>query len=464
MNVSQHLSDKKCNTEITDFINHVQQNATDSDRPLVFWVDLFCGAGGTSTGIHLAGYNNMYVAACVNHDTNAINSHKANHPETLHFTEDIRDFRVVEKIKALIDQLREVFPGCVVNLWASLECTNFSNAKGGMARDADSRSLADHMPMYLEALQPDYFWVENVREFMAWGPLDENGKPISRTAGTDYLRWMDLIRSFGYRSDAKILNAADYGSCQIRKRLFIQFAKPNLSIKWPPQTHTKDPNKNSLFPLPEWRPVREVLDLEDEGTSIFDRKKPLSDKTLNVIIKGIVKAIEENEDVFLYKYYGSGDNYNSINKPAGTVTTKDRFAKVTMIFNQYKTGYFTDIDRTVGSLTTVPKQKLVSFIMNPSHGGHTTSIDRPCPTVIARQDKAPLYIIHALMDMYGIVDIKMRMLKIVELKRIQGFPDDYVLIGNQSEQKKQLGNAVDVFMSTAISETNYEGITQNIAA
>ena len=62
----------------------------------LLYIDLFCGAGGTSTGVtkaRLFGKQCAKVVACVNHDANAIASHQANHPDTLHFTEDIRCLR-----------------------------------------------------------------------------------------------------------------------------------------------------------------------------------------------------------------------------------------------------------------------------------------------------------------------------------------------------------------------------------
>lgn len=440
--------------ETKAFIKHVKDHA-DLGNKLVFWIDLFCGAGGTSTGIHFTDIKDMFVAACVNHDKNAILSHAENHPNTLHFTEDIRDFEVVKKLKYLIDQLRISYPNCTVNIWASLECTNFSKAKGGQSRNADSRTLAEHMFMYLEELDPDYFWVENVREFMSLGPLDDNGKPVSRTAGKDYANWIEKVKSYGFSFDAKLLNSANYGAYQSRERLFIQFAKYDLPVKWPEQTHTKDKTESQLFPMEKWKPVREVLDLDDEGVSIFERKKSLVDNTLNVIMKGITKALKENENVILFKYYGNGDNLNSINSPAGTLTTKDRFAKIQIIFNQYKNGNTSSIENPLGTITTIPKSNLVSFIMNPSHGGHTTSINKPSPVIIARQDKAPLYLIRAFMNEHGIFDIKMRMLNIPELKQIQGFPKDYKLIGNQTEQKKFIGNAVEVNQAKALVQNNY---------
>ncbi len=471
------------------FIFHVKSQY-DKNKPLIFWIDLFCGAGGTSTGIHLSNATNVFVAGCVNHNHNAILSHLMNHPNSLHFTEDIKDFKVVEQLRYLINELRKEFPDCKVKIWASLECTNYSKAKGGQAKDADSRSLANHMPMYFE-LNPDAFWFENVEEFMSWGPMyvpeinlkpnDENGiggfackvkfkkdkeskkmyaeipwKPISKDKGIYYMKWVKDLKQFGYDYDFKILNSADYESYQSRKRLFIQFTKKGNRFAWAQPTRCKKGDEESLFPMPKWKAVKEILDLSDQGESIFKRKKPLAENTIRTIISGIVKSIEEQEDTFMFKYYGNGDNYSSINKPSGTVTTKDRFAIIQLILNQYKNGSITKIDVPVGSVTTVPKCNILTFILNPSHGGSTRSINREGPTVIARQDKAPLYILNAIMNEYGIIDVKMRMAKIPELLQMQGFPINYKLIGTKTEQKKQIGNAVDCWMSKALAIADYE--------
>lgn len=520
----------------------------------IYWIDLFCGAGGTSSGIHLANENTK-VLACVNHDSNAIKSHIQNHPEAHHFTEDIRNFEVVKKLKKLVDEVRFNEPEAKINIWASLECTNFSKAKGGQPRNADSRTLAEHMFMYLKEIQPDYFWVENVREFMAWGPLCKNGKPVSRTEGKDYIKWIETVKSFGFRYDAKLLNAANYGAYQSRERLFIQFAKNDYPIQWPEQTHTKDKIDSPFFPMDKWKPVREILDLEDEGVSIFERKKELSENTLKRIYAGLLKFVANGEDVFTKRYNGGKIKpelkVNSIDKPMGTictngthaliksvflkkyysgrpegkvigvngpagtittvggqaiitashlstyygnfglhsienpcptVTTKDRITKVDVNFidQQYGTGVATSIEKPIGSLTTVPKFNLVKaqqYIFNPAWGGNNGSIENPCCTIVARQDKAPLYLISTelgqitipiydndtatmikikeFMVSYGIVDIKMRMLKIPELLQIQGFPSHYKLVGNQTEQKKFIGNAVEVNQAKALIQCNY---------
>lgn len=172
----------------------------------LLYIDLFCGAGGTTTGVEQAELNGQACAkviACVNHDVNAIASHQANHPDTLHFTEDIRTLDLTE-LTIHLNRMRVKYPNALVVLWASLECTNFSKAKGGLPRDADSRTLADHLFRYIEEIDPDYIQIENVEEFMSWGDMDEKGHPISKlrveviSDGLIKLCLMDIIMTGGY--------------------------------------------------------------------------------------------------------------------------------------------------------------------------------------------------------------------------------------------------------------------------
>ena len=265
----------------------------------LLYIDLFCGAGGTSTGVESARHDGRKCAkviACVNHDANAIASHAANHPDAVHFTEDIRTLDLAPMVKHL-ERMKKRYPEAHVVLWASLECTNFSKAKGGQPRDADSRTLAEHLFRYIEALRPDFLQIENVEEFMCWGDLDENGKPVSRYKGRCYVRWVNTVRGYGYDYDWRILNAADYGAYTSRRRFFGQFARKGLPIVFPRQTHAKrseiDSVLDTLFPdqYKPWNAVRDVLDLQDEGTSIFGKKKPLCEKTLERIYAGLVKFV-----------------------------------------------------------------------------------------------------------------------------------------------------------------------------
>lgn len=239
----------------------------------LLYIDLFCGAGGTSTGVNTArldGEQCAKVIACVNHDAHAIASHKANHPEALHFVEDIRTLEL-SPLLAHLEECREENPKALTVLWASLECTNFSKAKGGQPRDADSRTLAEHLFRYIEAIDPDYIQIENVEEFMSWGPLDERGKPVSRTRGRDYLRWVCNVRRYGYDFAHRLMNAADYGARTTRKRFFGIFAKHGLPIVFPEPTHCKTVIPGMFSTLKKWNPVKDVLDFTDEGASIFVR-------------------------------------------------------------------------------------------------------------------------------------------------------------------------------------------------
>lgn len=564
------------------------------------YIDLFCGAGGTSTGVEAARLHGEQVAkviACVNHDANAIASHAANHPDALHFVEDIRTLNL-DRLLAHVEVSRKQYPAARVVLWASLECTNFSIAKGGQSRDADSRTLAEHLFRYIDALRPDYIQIENVKEFMTWGPLAVKvveashghgaycplkiktvgqGKHKRRTIapvwvpdatrrGEDYHRWVACIcKDGGYRFDHRILDSADFGAYTSRRRFFGIFAAGQLPIVFPTPTHTKKPAPNLFDVRAKWRPVRDVLDLHDEGASIFGRKKPLVDATFERIYAGLVKFVAGGKEAFMVKYnsmsqsgkyvapgiddpcptvavqsrlgvakacflakhfsgspadraisidgpahaittvdhhalvsgnfltayYGNG--YNSpVEAPAPTVTTKDRFQLVRPRFlnMQYGNGCTASVELPAGTVTPTPKHHLVTYcaetpprkgryLLNPQFASAGAPIDRPCFTLIARMDKRPPSIvttendvqhlapfirregdtliyevyttdspivvqIKEFMALYGLVDVKMRMLKISELKRIMGFPANYKLVGTQAEQKKFIGNAVEV--------------------
>lgn len=542
-------------------------------EPLFIIVDLFCGAGGTTTGFtqaELEGNGIAKIIACVNHDHKAITSHWANHPEVKHFEEDIRTLDLTE-LTRLCNFYRKKYPNALLILWASLECTNFSKAKGGQPRDADSRTLADHLDRYVIALDPDIIQIENVVEFMSWGPLNEHGKPVSKKNGQDWMRWRNLICSHGYRDEWTELNSANFGAYTSRNRLFGMFARPWLPIVWPEPTHAKNPTRLSMHgDLKKWMPVKEVLDFKDEGQSIFTREKALSDKTLERIYAGLIKYVAKGDTSFIAKhfsgkpegkvipvegpagtittsagqslvqaefllkynstngsngkhippsvddpapviaaqdrlglvqtqflthYYGTGGQLSSVDNPAPTIPTKARTALVSPEFLAIYNGKSetrnvdepapvvpcndrlalvqpfimpTNFDNQPKPIDepapTITANRKHHYIVNPSHGGHCTSTDKPCPVIVARQDKAPLYLvltkggqvsvevydtdseimvkIKQFMAVYHIVDIKMRMLRVHELLAIQGFPADYKLEGNQSDQKKFIGNSV----------------------
>lgn len=388
-----------------------------NNEPIFLYIDLFCGAGGTTTGIvqaEIEGKGIAKVIACVNHDPLAIQSHWKNHPEVKHFEEDIRTLDLTELIK-IVNKSRNQFPDAYIVLWASLECTNFSKAKGGLPRDADSRTLADHLERYIVALKPDYIQIENVVEFMSWGPLDEKGKPVSRRNGQDWMRWRNEINSLGYRDEWKEMNSANFGAYTSRNRLFGCFAKHNLPIIWPKATHSKNPSKNGMYgDLKKWKAVKEVLNFEDEGESIFTRKKPLSDKTLERIYAGLIKYVAKGDTSFISKYYSGRPAEKNITTdgPAGTITTVDSQALVQTEFLMQSNGGLPSakvysVDSSSRVITTSDNQALVQpkFLLKYNstnkNGKHTPpSIEDPSP-VVSTQGRLGIVQAEFLQHYYG---------------------------------------------------------------
>lgn len=505
--------------------------------PLLY-VDLFCGAGGTTTGVLESGC--AEVVACVNHDENAIKSHAANHPDVLHFTEDIRTLDT----KPMVDRMELVQaskPNAKRVLWASCECTNFSKAKGGQSRDADSRTLAEHLYRYIQDLDPSYIQIENVEEFLDWGPLikkrdKKTGLPVLRfdkklgrkdfvwvpdpaQKGKWFRAWRRCIMfqwwnrkkldTPAYNCEWRILNAADFGARTSRRRLFVQFGKQGEPIVWPEPKYTP---KN-------WKPARECLELDNVGESIFGRKRPICDKTLLRICEGIKKFCEK-DDIFIQRFYSGTGHVKSVDEPMGTLTTiphqyMTKVQFVTQVIgstvvpptsidrpantlvsksHQYPTtcflanyysggGQLGSIDAPCSSILTNPKQRIVrcQFLDQQYGMSKPISLDHPCPSMGTRlhhstvtiannlapfirvTDEEVVYEIYSddtpamvqlkqLMCEYGVGDISMRGLTINECLQIMGFPKNYKLIGTVVEQRKFIGNAVEVTIAKAITE------------
>jgi len=229
--------------------------------------DLFAGGGGTTVGA--MSVPGLHVSWALNHDPIAIATHKANHPETKHYQADIR----TQKVEDLTP---------VDVLWASLECTEHSKAKGGQNKNVGSFTMGWELLRYLPHIDPDYLVIENVSEFIKWGPL-KKGKRIKNQQGREYIRWVKAIKAMGYSEHTHaFFNAADYGDPTRRIRYIGYFAKPGRRIPMPVQTHHKE--KNNMYGLPQWLPCKDYIDLDNEGNSIFGRK--FNDRRESLVIAG----------------------------------------------------------------------------------------------------------------------------------------------------------------------------------
>jgi DNA (cytosine-5)-methyltransferase 1 len=352
--------------------------------PQYLLIDLFCGAGGTTTGAEASGV--CKVIAAVNHDPMAIASHAANHGGVHHFTEDIRTLDTSELVH-IAAKWRTQYPDAELILWASLECTNFSKAKGGLPRDADSRTLAEHLPRYIQALQPDKIMIENVEEFLSWGPLCENGKPISRKNGRDYIRWTKSITTLGYKWEWRILNSADYGDYTSRRRLFGIFHHEEIAI-WPQPTHSRKPQSGQLFADRQrpWKAVADVLDLADLGRSIFARPKPLVDNTLRRILRGLKKAITQP----MMMYCNTPGYCTDLDCPVGTLTTKvNKALVVPMVATNYTPGTIkTASNNPAQTITAGTNMHLVTAILSMLQSyygnGSSTAMNEPAHTLTTK--------------------------------------------------------------------------------
>lgn len=389
-------------------------------------IDSFCGAGGVTYGFDNAkidGKKCIKVIIGINHDRNAILSFKENHPDTHCFIEDFRTINVM-KLLPIVEEARRLYQNAKLMFHMSAECTHHSIAKGGMSRDADSRSLPEAAYRYIEILKPDIISVENVKEFIKWGPLkikvitDKQGNelycplerkkreetedekqarkarkqrkktrynylpvwvPIKERIAEYYNAWRDKIKSFGYCYDYKLLNAADYGAYTSRIRYFGYFATDTSLIAFPTVTHTKDGRKGTK----KYKEVKDVLDFSDEGTSIFARTKPYEEPTLARVHSGLVRFVAGGKEAFMVQYNQRADRIKGLDVPCNTVTTSNRFSlvKTTFLskaFSGHPDSKNIPVDGPAASITTVDHHQFISAYYSP---GINTPIESPIPTV-----------------------------------------------------------------------------------
>lgn len=490
-------------------------------------IDNFAGGGGASEGIEQALGRAVDVA--INHDGEALAMHEANHPQTAHYREDVF----------------AVHPGFVTRqqpiglAWFSPDCKHHSKAKGGKPREKKIRGLAWVTLKWGTFQKPRCIGLENVEEFLDWGPLDAEGHPIKSEKGRTFRAFIEalstglapdhpdvqeiydalganfpmerLYAGLGYKVEYRILRACDYGTPTIRKRLFIFARRDGRPIIWPEPTHgnPKAPGfaKSCLLP---WRTAAECIDWSIPCPSIFGRSKPLADKTLARIAKGVKKFVIDSPEPFivsgeravapfftehangstqrvfdaqeplrtqcaeikgghfalvsamLAKHYG-GVTGTDVRVPFGTVTTTDHHAVVTSTLVTLRNNQFgqslTEPMPTLTASGTHLGEVRAFLIKYYSEGGQDQSLVEPMHT-IPTKDRIGLVTIRG--EDYAIVDIGMRMLAPRELARAQGFPDTYILDAihdgktlSKSAQVRMIGNSVCPPLARALIEANF---------
>lgn len=447
-------------------------------KPKWLIIDSFAGGGGASTGIERA--LGVKVDFAINHDSEAIMMHTANHPDTVHFQEDVW----------AIDPRHVVGKNKVGLLWGSPDCTHFSRAAGGRPMDNKTRGLVWVLVKWAATVKPRLIFIENVGEFVSYGPLDKSGKPIKEKEGQYFRALLSTFRRLGYSNlDYRELVAADYGVPTSRKRFFLIARRDGFPVVWPKQTHG-DPKSFDVISgrLKPWVPAHTIIDWSIPAPSIFERSIPLVPNSLTRLAKGVDKFIIRNPEPFFAPpgaVVGSGQNHAE---------------KVCFLLRQHGMSIGSDLNHPMKTVMATGQGKtalVVSHLMclrgtSSSHlQSSSLSMHDPVPTItssgthiaevraflmqyngeaIGRSLSDPLGTITGT-DRFGlfmvkgcphqIVDIGMRMLQPHELYAAQGFPDDYIIgpdiNGKRFTKKAQVrlvGNSVPPPLAEALVHSN----------
>jgi DNA-methyltransferase (dcm) len=391
------------------------------EKPIV--IDLFAGAGGESQGIHWAMGDNIKLFA-VNHWQRACETHSVNFPMDECICQDITTViptSLVPNRKAAL-------------LWASPECTYHSVARGGKPCDDQSRCTPWDIIRWVSMVDFDRIIVENVPEFLAWGRLGEDNKPIAEERGLYFNAWFEAITKLGYKGDWRILNAADYGAPTTRSRLFVQFSRKN--IVWPTASHCETPDLlNSA--KKRWIPAKDIIDWNEPCMPIEARKNPLCPNTMKRIMQGIEKFWGEGAIPFIARYNGGANRVHSVDDPIPTLDTSNRYALVKPLIVKFNHGQTVEsIDQPMSTIAcSGAHHGLIEPLIIPYYGNSKASkVSNPLPTVTTK-------------DRFGLattngVSIGFRMLKPSELAAAQSFPSSYEFTGTKADVVKQIGNAV----------------------
>ena len=343
-------------------------------------VDNFAGGGGASTGIEMAtGYS---VDIAINHDPEAIKMHKANHPNTKHYCENVW---AVDPVKAC--------KGHPVALaWFSPDCKHFSKAKGGKPKDKNIRGLAWVACRWAGLVRPRVIMLENVEEFKTWGPLGRRHHPIKAKQGETFQKFVQQLTDLGYEVQFRELIAADYGAPTMRKRFFMIARCDGKPIVWPEPTHApadseevkaglKKPYVGAYTQLDFSLPCPSIFDTSEEIKEKYGIRavRPLAQKTMDRIARGFIKFVLNNPKPFIIQCNHGGERRpNDIREPMPTITGKHGYGIVEPYMVQIgQTGFAKDRSKDVREpLTTIVSKNehcLIEPMLAPYMGTNTTN-------------------------------------------------------------------------------------------
>jgi DNA (cytosine-5)-methyltransferase 1 len=362
-------------------------------------IDNFAGGGGASTGIERA--LGRPVDYAINHNATALATHKANHPNTHHLCEDV--FHISP---------RKLCAGRHVDLaWFSPDCKHFSKAKGGKPCDKKVRGLAWVAVRWAKEARPDIIVLENVEEFVTWGPLLPDGRPNPKKRGLTFKRFVGNLRGLGYHVEWRELVAADYGAPTTRKRFFLIARCDGRPIVWPEPTHAAPGHTDDLFnPRLPWRTAAECIDWSIPCPSIFLSKeegrklgvnRPLVPATMKRIAQGIKKYVIDCADPFIVGYHACESfRGQGVDEPLGTQTTENRFGLVVP--------YVAGIDnQSAGPGQVWPSDKPLTTVVTENRHAlvlpHLVTCNHTSQSHRGQSAEEPLRTITAARDAHGVV-------------------------------------------------------------
>lgn len=332
-------------------------------------VDNFAGGGGASTGIEMAtGYS---VDIAINHDPEAIKMHKANHPNTKHYCENVW---AVDPVKACNGHP-------VALAWFSPDCKHFSKAKGGKPKDKFIRGLAWVACRWAGLVQPRVIMLENVEEFKTWGPLGRRHHPIKAKQGETFQKFVQQLTDLGYEVQFRELIAADYGAPTMRKRFFMIARCDGKPIVWPEPTHApadseevkaglKKPYVGAYTQLDFSLPCPSIFDTSEEIKEKYGIRavRPLAQKTMDRIARGFIKFVLNNPKPFIIQCNHGGERRpNDIREPMPTITGKHGYGIVEPYMVQIgQTGFAKDRSKDVREPLTTIVSKNEHCLISPT--------------------------------------------------------------------------------------------------
>lgn len=392
------------------------------------FVDNFAGGGGASTGIEMAIGRSVDIA--INHDPDAIAMHKANHPHTKHYCEDVWQVDPVEACEGKP----------VALAWFSPDCKHFSRAKGGKPVDKNIRGLAWVAVKWALAVRPRILMLENVPEIRTWCPLGADNKPIKERTGetfrgfilalsTGLPEWHPaykemcealsiepnseeakrLQKGLGYKVQYRTLKSCDYGAPTTRKRFYLIARCDGKRIVWAEPTHAPRDSEavKQGLKLP-YHTAAECIDWSIPAQSIFERKKPLAENTMRRIARGIQKFVIDNPEPFIVTVNHSGEGFRgqSTDEPLGTITAKNGYGVVTPTIMRNNTNNVgASVETPLPTITTGNRNYLVAPTLIQYHSETSKDevrgqeLGEPLMTV----DAAPRYALSVahIMKNYG---------------------------------------------------------------